>query len=289
MLGLAVDLMAHVDGFVEAGIFDEVVLFADVGRVADYGAVPALPPWSPTPSRRRTTRSLYGFAAGMDEAWSRPAVGAGTAHSFFTSALLEGLYGAAANGKGVIDSDSLSAYVITRQRELGLQVRTQGTEPEFRISGPPIVFRTGVELLSNSRQQASTTQTVDEVPIDAEVARRVGITKTVDSDLKLLLVAAVSLLDQKSSETDVLSSSTVFLAAVEWGGNREIGIDAPPDVRALADAVRTDAAAYEQLLKQMFRSVPVRLSFDARGFHVPTFDVSDNLRRAFREAERTSG
>ena len=39
----------------------------------------------------------------------------------------------------------------------------------------------------------------------------------------------------------------------------------------------------------MFRSVPVRLSFDARGFPVPTFDVSDNLRRAFREAERTSG
>ena len=291
MLGRAVDLMAFSDGLVESGLFDEVVLFADVGRSSDqHGWSPAQPAWAVSRSTRRTRGYLYGLAArpGEHALGEEVAPEGGVAHGLFTRALLEGLLGAATTNRGVIDSESLVAYVSTRLKELGGTFTGRELAPEFRRIGSPIVFRTGVKL-ADAAPQASTASAIDENPIVAGVSQKAGLAKPVDRSLNLLLTAAVSLLDQKKSETGVLSSSTLFLAAVEWGGNPEAPVDAPPGVRMLADAVMTDVAAYEQLVNGMFRRVPLRLSFDPSDFKIPSFELSDNLRRAIRDAERTEG
>lgn len=121
----------------------------------------------------------------------------------------------------------------------------------------------------------------------AQVLRQAELSKPIDSDLELLLTGAVSMLADKRSETQVLSSSTVFLAAVEWGRSPDSQIEAPSEIRNLASAVTANQEAYEALVVSVFRGRPLHFSLDPQDMGAPKYTISDNLLRAFRQAQRT--
>ena len=115
------------------------------------------------------------------------------------------------------------------------------------------------------------------------IADKVGIEAKLSPDAQMLFAAAVSLLPQKAAEREILSSSTLFLAAVEWGRKRTEEFPPPTSLVGLADTVVRIAGEkeYQVLLSEFFGSSPPALQFQLSETDRPQFSVSGNVRASF--------
>ena len=142
LLGLALDIRAYANAFRRSGRCDEVVLFAETSIIESAGAPePTRPPWVLPQSPSGEANFFYGSAASYGgEAFTAPSSQTGASpRGFFTSALIEGLSGAAAGPDGAVTSTSLRHYVIGQ-----VQRRSEGRQQplfEFDPSRDDIVFR----------------------------------------------------------------------------------------------------------------------------------------------------
>lgn len=107
----------NADWFFHAGCFDEVLLFMDCCRQREPGAPLNMPYKEATsPDALTRVKYLYGFAT----QWSKNARErdfGGVTRGVFTTALLEGLRGAAAGPDGKITTNTLSDYLYNHMRE----------------------------------------------------------------------------------------------------------------------------------------------------------------------------
>ena len=155
----AFDVQAYADAVANSGSFDEVVLIVDCDRAADVLASLAAPSFT----RRRAGPpavffSIFASTSGRHAFESvDPDSKDGQVRGHFTSAILEGLYGAAAGPDGRVDNETLSTYVRERLSELSATTG-QNMAPEIRFGGArPIVFVESVSAESVA-QVASSTQ-----------------------------------------------------------------------------------------------------------------------------------
>jgi hypothetical protein len=107
----------NADWFFHAGCFDEVLLFMDCCRQREPGA-PLNTPYKEVTSPDALTRVkyLYGFATQWSKNTREREI-EGVTRGVFTTALLEGLRGAAAGPDGKITTNTLSDYLYNHMRE----------------------------------------------------------------------------------------------------------------------------------------------------------------------------
>lgn len=108
--------------FLQAQTFHEVVIFADCCRERIPNAPLGGLPWDLATGNNGKVVSLLGCATYFGDLAYEPPVAPGQLaddqRGYFTTALLEGLFGFAADPTGAIDSASLTKYVGTRVFEL---------------------------------------------------------------------------------------------------------------------------------------------------------------------------
>lgn len=94
--------------------FDEVIFFTDCCRNSAYSTIPMPPSFTADSIDVPGNKTSYHFLAygtGNDEKTYEIVVD-GKFRGLFTTVLIDGLYGAAANDKGEIDHDSLRRYLV---------------------------------------------------------------------------------------------------------------------------------------------------------------------------------
>jgi hypothetical protein len=131
---------AYADWFFHAGYFDEILLFMDCCREV-YPLAPLNPPhFMPVtdPSAVNRVRLFYGYGT----RWSRlsrerPMPPNNTVRGVFTTALLAGLKGAAADSTGRVTAASLYSYLFQNMRSFldpaDLAVATIPKEPDLYV------------------------------------------------------------------------------------------------------------------------------------------------------------
>jgi uncharacterized caspase-like protein len=163
----SLDLQAYADAATRSGRFEEVVLIADLDRSVEQSVSLATPPW-PAQSAGPSASSFYIFASTLGRhAYARlEADDEGGVSGYFTSAVLEGLYGAAAGPDGSVDHETLSAYVRARMREL---TEKQGLDvaPEVQFAGAGRIVFVEAQAIPLEQQkeeaQAATTKSASSV------------------------------------------------------------------------------------------------------------------------------
>ena len=116
-----------------------------------------------------------------------------------------------------------------------------------------------------------------------------GIDQELTPDCLRLLTAAVGLLEQKSAESGVLSTSTLFLAAVEWGLMNGDFPPAPEGIRRMARLLLADdREPYDQILSEFFRSPPPVIHLEMDQDSYSPFELSPNFSRAYRNVADVS-
>ncbi|MFK7893088.1 MAG: hypothetical protein AB8B63_19905 [Granulosicoccus sp.] len=106
-----------------------------------------------------------------------------------------------------------------------------------------------------------------------------GTTLPLTINAKYLLSRAVSTLAFKQAERNVLSLTTVFLAAVEWGNARDDALPAPASIVRFARRV-TDAKPeqYSKLSSEFYASgLPKNIYEFATDSHWPDYVLSQSL------------
>ncbi len=193
-------------------------------------------------------------------------------------------------------SDVASNEVFTRfgvtviEGELSNVVDSLSQQVEFS--------RASAESRRRDRQATSNSDSTEEEPetqsdvdrarpisVADVVAAAAGIDADITTDGEGLLAAAVALLPQKRAENDVLSTSTLFLAAVEWGLGRAGVREPPKPLASLAHAlVSSREGPYDELRTEFFQTNPPTIKLEIGGEEIPSFDLSSNFKQAYRDA-----
>jgi hypothetical protein len=132
--------------FEDRQIFKELVVFADCCRTLKAQATILPPPWDRTIGQNGQVRTVIGFAAGFAELAYEPTpeeeANPDLARGYFTTALIEGLTGSAADQEtGAITAQSLSRYVRQRSIDLTKNKPTPQEAPMIVSGAETIVFR----------------------------------------------------------------------------------------------------------------------------------------------------
>lgn len=110
----------YANWFLRAGLFDEVVLFMDCDRApypqAPLRVVPYIDLTDPTAIDR--SKLLIGFATQWSRRSREKRMSDGKVRGVFTTALLEGLNGAASDDRGWITASSLADYLYEHMKDL---------------------------------------------------------------------------------------------------------------------------------------------------------------------------
>jgi uncharacterized caspase-like protein len=143
-LGYNIELSLYETWYLGWGRFSEVVIFADCCRDRVFAAPGMGPPWDNSADRFGNTKTVLGFASTFGSSAFEPSdvPNPNTARGYFTQALLDGLWGAAADpATGEIDTTRLSQYVSESVRALtdGKKIKQETNMPVD--VGKPIVFR----------------------------------------------------------------------------------------------------------------------------------------------------
>ncbi len=121
------------------------------------------------------------------------------------------------------------------------------------------------------------------------IAARTGIDAELAPDGQNLLAVALTLLPQKTAEKDVLSSSTLFLAAIEWGLGRGGVVNAPGALRSLAQTFDSlSEGQYGPLQTEFFLESPPTIKLEVEESEISSFRLSENFEQAFRECAKTA-
>lgn len=121
--------------------------------------------------------------------------------------------------------------------------------------------------------------------IAREIAEQAGIDAEFSPDAENLLSAAVALLPQKEAESEVLSTTTLFLTAIEWGLSNVYVPEAPKPLTGLAQAlVSLSEGRYEHLRSDFFGVRRPIISFEVAESEGRSFSLSDNVRQAVKDA-----
>ncbi len=117
--GAAVSVSNHEQVFNDTGVFQEIVYIADCCRVREWRAVPAVSEITPDNFPGQFARKVSwfkAFAAQYGDQAFEVTNEANEVEGIFTTVLINGLSGAAANKDGVITGDSLGAYLELNTR-----------------------------------------------------------------------------------------------------------------------------------------------------------------------------
>ena len=117
--------------FLNAGIFDEIVVFMDCCRIPLNRLVPSYPSYvdaNAIDAAGNERRAFFAFATkwGLN---AREKPFNGSMRGVFTTALMSGLKGAAANHDGAITSSSLRNYLVNHMKDL--LTPTEQADPEI--------------------------------------------------------------------------------------------------------------------------------------------------------------
>jgi hypothetical protein len=143
-LGYNIELSRYTAWYVECGFFREVVIFADCCRDRYFTAPGMGPPWLACANPYGQTRVAVGFATTYSTSAFEPrdVTNLDDARGYYTKALLDGLWGGAADpASGQLDTNNLATYVrqsvqaLTEEKRFRQQP-TMDTDP-----GDPVVFR----------------------------------------------------------------------------------------------------------------------------------------------------
>jgi hypothetical protein len=133
--------------FLNAGIFDEIVVFMDCCR-NPFGLSPNFPSYVNAVSLdalKQERRTFFGFATrwGLN---AREKPFNGVTRGIFTTALMAGLKGAAANSDGTITSSSLRNYLLVHMQDLLSDAERRDTtipqSPDIPAPAVDLVFTT---------------------------------------------------------------------------------------------------------------------------------------------------
>jgi hypothetical protein len=139
-IGYHIAVTAYAEWFFRAGYFDEILLFLDCPREA-FPSAPLIPPHFQTvtnPAAHERFRYFYAFATRWGRhSRERPMSPDGRFHGVFTTALLAGLNGAAADTSGQITGASLRNYLSAEMRTFldpaGRRNPSVAQEPDFLV------------------------------------------------------------------------------------------------------------------------------------------------------------
>ncbi|HEX7830702.1 MAG TPA: hypothetical protein VF787_13680 [Thermoanaerobaculia bacterium] len=133
--------------FLNAGIFDEIVVFMDCCR-QPFSVAPSYPTYlnaNAIEVLENERRTFFAFATKWGLT-AREKTFNGVTRGVFTTALIKGLKGAAANPDGTITSNSLRNYLLLRMKDLLTEAEQQDPEIPKRPDVPPpavdLVFTT---------------------------------------------------------------------------------------------------------------------------------------------------
>ncbi len=153
--GYNIELSLYSSWFVACGWFKELVIFADCCRDRMFTAPGMGPPWGACPNPFGDTNVLTGFATTFAASAFEPTdvKNLDQARGYFTRALLDGLWGAAADpGTGEIDTNSLAPYVKQSVEALTAAKRFKQNPNFVADVAKPIVFRpTGSPIARRKR------------------------------------------------------------------------------------------------------------------------------------------
>jgi uncharacterized caspase-like protein len=143
-LGYNIELSLYSGWYVACGLFREVVIFADCCRDRIVAAPGMGPPWTMCQNPYGPTKTALGFATTFATSAFEPTdvKNLDAARGYFTQALLDGLWGGAADpGTGELNTNHLANYVS--QSVQALTEKKRFTQQPNMVSDPgnPIVFR----------------------------------------------------------------------------------------------------------------------------------------------------
>lgn len=291
----SIDLRGYADSFDENGSFEEIILFTDCTRVPMYKASPANPPWSETKKIERQVQNFsyfYAFGTITEQQSYKSTFATEGVHGFFTQALLDALNGSAAvNGR--VKASDLEEYITERVAEIGTAHGIKTIRPEFYSGGShPIIL---VDHVAHDFTQPLNEETKFETNdalaasymerVTALVLEQSGVTASPTPNAQNLLTASVGLLPLKISKKDVLSVSTVFLAALQWGLDETPSVRPSREIVNLAQGVvAANRKGYEKLIASYFKETPSGLALEGNVSDLPDFRVSDTLSEALKQA-----
>lgn len=143
-LGYNIELSRYTDWYVECGFFREVVIFADCCRDRYFTAPGMGPPWTVCVNPYGPTRVAVGFATTYATSAFEPrdVTNLDDARGYFTKALLDGLWGGAADlASGQLDTNNLAIYVRQSVQALTEEKRFSQQPNMVTDPGDPVIFR----------------------------------------------------------------------------------------------------------------------------------------------------
>ena len=122
--------------------------------------------------------------------------------------------------------------------------------------------------------------------ISTAVAEKANIVADFELDCEQLLALAVGILPDKQGGNEVLSISTLFFAAVEWGLKPN---EAPPlEIVKLADRVISSRKKQYNEIRSEFFSSGSNVDLDTNQAYLLSFKLSKNFSLALQKAARSS-
>lgn len=126
------------DWFYRAGLFDEVVLFMDCCREQYPAPMLNMPYAAQTdPTAEGRVKWFHAFGTVQGQAARERPMEDGTVRGIFTTALLTGLRGAAANGAGQVTAGGLSAYLYNHMKTF---LRPEDVDDPRVPKEPAVIF-----------------------------------------------------------------------------------------------------------------------------------------------------
>lgn len=123
----------------------------------------------------------------------------------------------------------------------------------------------------------------------ARVAAQAGLSDRLTIDCERLIEMAVGILDQKQAMNDELSTTTIFLTAVEWSLSSEVDHSPPLGLARMTQVLRASGGGrLDTIRREFFHTVPPGVDFDLGRSVNHDFEVTTNLLNALKDAAQST-